>query len=317
MENKIKVAISACLLGQPVRFNGQHKRSKFCVETLSEWFEYLPICPEVEIGLGVPREPIRLLHTASHGVRAVNIKDAGIDHTEALHALADAKQSALQSACGYIFMQKSPSCGAFRVKVYDQNGIPGGKAAPGIYAAQVQHNHPWLPVEEAGRLNDNRLRENFIIRVFALHDWHNTLGTAPSPKALVQFHTRYKYLLMAHSNPAYQALGQMVAEAGSTPLDKLLDRYFHGFMHALSKPAKAAQHINVMHHVFGYLKKCIDAEAKQAILAEIERYREEAVNLIVPLTLLKHYVKVHRIDYLMQQKYLSPYPYELGLRNWI
>ena len=316
MSNKIKVAISACLLGEKVRYNGQHKQSPFCVNVLSQWFDFLPICPEVEIGMGIPREPIHLVCT-ENGIRAQNISDHSEDYTDALADLAEQKRDTLADVSGYIFMQKSPSCGAFRVKVYHPNGMPIQGSTAGIYAERVQSNHPQLPIEEAGRLNDTHLRENFITRVYAVHDWQQTVLKNPSPKALVDYHMRYKYLLFAHSDQKYRELGRLVADAGSDDLAQLLDDYHALFMDALSRPASLKKHINVMYHVLGYMKRQLQPDAKQEIIEVIERYRQKAVNLIVPLTLLKHYVNLHKVEYMQQQKYLSPYPYELGLRNYI
>ncbi|WP_395376974.1 YbgA family protein [Marinicella sp. W31] len=314
MSQKIKVAISACLLGQKVRYNGQHKQSAFCVRVLSEWFDFLPICPEVEIGMGIPREPIHLVQT-EQGIRAQNISDHSEDYTDALAALAEQKKSQLQDVCGYIFMQKSPSCGAFRVKIYHPNGNPIQGSSAGIYADRVISNHPQLPVEEAGRLNDTHLRENFITRVYANHEWQQTVMQNPTPQALVDFHMRHKYLLFAHAVEKFRELGRLVAAAGQEDLEVLLDQYHTLFMQCLSKPASLKNHINVMYHVLGYMKRELQPDAKKEIIDVIERYRQKAVNLIVPLTLLKHYVNVYQIDYMQQQKYLSPYPYELGLRN--
>jgi len=313
---KIKVGISACLLGQPVRFNGSHKNSPFCSQVLTEWFDYVPICPEVEIGMGVPREPIRLVREDQQ-IRVKNVTDQSRDYTEQLHDFADSKAPELKDLCGYIFMQKSPSCGVFRVKVYNLNGIPEVEPATGAYVHQLKKHLPHLPMEEAGRLNDVRLRENFIIRVFANQDWQQNVLAAPEPKNLVAFHTRYKFLLQAHSEQHYRQLGQLVATAGVTPMEELLDQYIAGFMSCLSTVAKVGNHVNVMLHMLGFLKKELPADVKASLLNLIERYQEQAVHLIVPLTLLRHYVELYEIDYLLEQKYLSPYPYELGLRNHI
>ncbi|TDR22695.1 YbgA family protein [Marinicella litoralis] len=311
---KIKVGISACLLGQAVRFNGSHKNSVFCNEILSEWFEYVPICPEVEIGMGVPREPIRLVNE-NNQIRVKNVTDQSKDYTDQLHALADQRAPELHDLCGYIFMQKSPSCGVFRVKVYNQNGMPETNPAMGAFAYQLKQHYPLLPMEEAGRINDIRLRENFIIRVFANQDWREHVLAAPLAKNLVAFHTRYKFLLQAHSESHYRKLGQLVADAGVKPIDEILQQYFTLFTECLTQVAKINNHVNVLLHMMGFLKNQLPSEVKASLLNLIERYKEQKVHLIVPITMLKHYVDIHQIEYLMNQKYLSPYPYELGLRN--
>jgi len=311
---KIKVGISACLLGQAVRFNGSHKNSVFCNEILSEWFDFVPICPEVEIGMGVPREPIRLVNE-NNQIRVKNVTDQSKDYTDQLHALADTRAPELHDLCGYIFMQKSPSCGVFRVKVYNQNGMPETNPAMGAFAYQLKQHYPLLPMEEAGRINDVRLRENFIIRVFATQDWKNNVLAEPLAKNLVAFHTRYKFLLQAHSEMHYRKLGKIVAEAGVKPIDEVLQQYFALYIECLSQVAAINSHVNVLLHMLGFLKTKLPGNVKLSLINLIDRYKEQKVHLIVPITMLKHYVEIYQIDYLMQQKYLSPYPYELGLRN--
>jgi len=311
---KIKVGISACLLGQPVRFNGSHKNSPFCSDVLSQWFEFVPICPEVEIGMGIPREPIRLVNE-NNQIRVKNVTDQSKDYTEELHALADKRAPELHDLCGYIFMQKSPSCGVFRVKVYNSNGMPETNPAMGAFAFQLKKHHPLMPMEEAGRINDIRLRENFIIRVFANHDWRENVLKQPAAKDIVAFHTRYKFLLQAHSEAIYRQLGQLVADAGVRPLNAVIQEYFILFTECLSQVAKINNHVNVLLHMLGFLKTKLPAEAKASIIKLIDRYKEQKVSLIVPVTMLKHYVEIYKVEYLLNQKYLSPYPYELGLRN--
>ncbi|MEZ5470839.1 MAG: DUF523 and DUF1722 domain-containing protein [Marinicella sp.] len=311
---KIKVGISACLLGHQVRFNGSHKNSVFCHDVLSQWFDFVPLCPEVEIGMGIPREPIRLVKENKQ-IRVKNVTDHSRDYTSQLHQLADSKAAELTDLCGYIFMQKSPSCGVFRVKVYNPKGMPEVNPAMGAFAYKLKQHLPLLPMEEAGRLNDIRLRENFIIRVFAHHDWRKHVLATPEPKNLVAFHTRYKFLLQAHSEGDYRKLGQIVAEAGVKPMSQILSEYFNLFTVCLTHVAKINNHVNVLLHILGFLKSKIPSEVKQSILSLIERYKEQKIHLIVPITMLKHYVEIHQIEYLLNQKYLSPYPYELGLRN--
>lgn len=312
--SKIKVGISACLLGQPVRFNGSHKNAPFCSQVLTEWFDFVPICPEVEIGMGVPREPIRLVNE-NNQIRVKNVTDQSRDYTDQLHALADQKVPELDDLCGYIFMQNSPSCGVFRVKVYNQNGNPDSNPSMGAFAYQLKQHYPLLPMEEAGRLNDIQLRENFIIRVFANRDWQQHVLDKPQAKNLVAFHTRYKFLLQAHSETQYRQLGRIVADAGVKDIHAIMAEYFNLFTTCLSHLAKPNNHVNVMLHIMGFLKTELPAPVKQSILKLIDRYKEKKVHLIVPITMLRHYVEIYQIEYLMQQKYLSPYPYELGLRN--
>ncbi len=308
---KIKVAISACLLGQPVRFNGGHKHAPFCTQVLSQWFEFVPICPEVEIGLGVPREPIRLV-MEDNSVHAKNVTDQSYDYTEQLTSLATQRIPELADVCGYIFMQKSPSCGLFRVKAYLPTGMPHNEPQVGIYAKAIDEALPLLPKEEAGRLNDMHLRENFIIRVFATDAWRRQVVGDDKPGALVNFHRRYKFLLQAHSEVMYRDLGRLVARAGEG--EAIRHEYFQLFMQCLANPAKIKSHVNVLYHLLGFLKDSLNSEAKASIIETIESYQQQKVYLMTPLTLMRHYAEVHHINYLLDQVYLKPYPNELGLQ---
>src|SRR5690606_11184084 len=307
-------AISACLLGQPVRYNGGHKHAPFCTQVLSQWFEFVPICPEVEIGMSVPREPIRLVMEEGR-VRAKNVTDQSQDYTDKLAQLATAKIPELADVCGYIFMQKSPSCGLFRVKAYLPTGLPHNVPQTGIYAKLIDDALPLLPEEEAGRLNDMPLRENFIIRVFATDAWRREVLTNKTPGALVEFHRRYKFLLQAHSEVMYRELGRLVARANEG--ETIRHDYFRLFMQCLAKPAEINSHVNVLYHLLGFLKNSLGSEAKASIIKTIEQYQQQKVFLMTPLTMMRHYAEVHHINYLLEQVYLQPYPNELGLQNHI
>lgn len=311
----IPVGISACLMGEKVRYNGGHKRSSYCLDVLSECFNFKPFCPELAVGLGVPREPIRLVGDAA-SPRALGTRDPSIDVTEPLAAQGRAVAAALPDLCGYIVIKGSPSCGMERVKVYHPNGMPNG-AGRGLFIDALMHANPLLPVEEEGRLNDPVLRENFIARVFALHRWKQQVEAEPSYHALLQFHSQSKYLLMAHSYEGYRTLGRYLAEAHSEPIEVAMQTYISGFMEHMSHCATRNSHVNVLMHVFGYLKKTIDSQCKQEILDSVAEYHRGEVHLVVPLTLLRHYLKRHGSDYIKQQSYLDPHPYKLGLRNYI
>lgn len=306
-KSTIKVGISSCLLGKNVRYNGSHKRSQYCVEELSEWVEYKPVCPEVEIGMGIPREPIRLVHMDGQ-VRVRNVKDHSQDYTDQLTDLATSKSSSFSDLSGFIWMQKSPSCGLFGVKVYHENGMPGPDPDQGAFAKRVAEMHPNLPMEEAGRLNDAALRENFLTRVFAHAVWRESMLTNPTAKALVDFHTRYKFLLQVRSEKHYRELGRMVGGAGSGDIQSLSDAYFELFMHCLKQRANPGDHVNVMHHLLGFIKNDIDHATKHSILNLIKLYQDGVVELLVPITLIRHYAELLKVDYLLNQKYLTPYP---------
>ena len=314
-EKLITLGISACLMGQKVRYNGEHKRSTYCMNQLSEHFNFITVCPEVGIGLGIPRKPIRLVGDLQQ-YRAVGTDDPDLDVTEQLYAYgADTARELTPEISGYILMQKSPSCGMERVKVYHENGSPLGRSEPGIFAKALMEHSPLLPVEEEGRLHDPVLRENFVNRVVAYHRWHSEILPTLSYKVIGDFHASYKYLLMAHDQQEYLVLGQLVAEGQSVPLDTMAKQYFAAFMTLLKKRTNRKSHTNVMLHIFGYLKNSISAEDKQKLLTQIESYRIGQVPLVAPLTVLKHFVDLYGSDYVRQQHYLHPHPEALGLRN--
>ncbi|RVU29476.1 YbgA family protein [Neptunomonas marina] len=312
----IPVGISACLLGQKVRFDGGHKQSRYCLNVLSDCFEFISFCPEVAIGLPIPREPIRLVGDAD-APRVVGTKDPSMDVTDKLHAYAEEVFESHKELCGYVLMKGSPSCGMERVKIYHENGMPN-ISGRGAYAARLMDLHPALPVEEEGRLHDPILRENFITRVFVYYEWQRSVMEQPTLHKVIQFHSRHKYQLMAHSYEGYRELGKYLAtDAPKAPLEEVLNTYILRLMEHLTKRANRKSHTNVLMHIMGYLKRDIDSETKQDLLDAIDQYRTSKVNLTVPLALLKHYLKRHGSDYIKSQAYLDPYPHELGLRNYI
>ena len=312
----IKVGISACLLGSPVRFNGGHKESRLCSETLAKHFEFVPICPEVAIGLGTPREPIRLVGDPV-SPRAVGSVRSELDVTDALRTYGEDVAEALHDISGYVLMQKSPSCGMERVKVYQESGHPIKGGASGVFAQALMTARPDLPVEEDGRLNDPVLRENFLTRIFAYADWHRLLTAGLTRKAVVDFHSRYKYQLMANDPVQYKNLGRLVATVGHTPLEEFAPQYFSQLMMALKKTASRGTHTNVLQHLSGYLKDDISGDDKRELQHVISQYREGIVPLVVPLTLLKHHFRHHPDRYIANQAYLQPHPEDLSLRNGI
>ena len=315
-QNKIKIGISSCLLGETVRFNGSHKRDAFIVDELSRHFEFQPFCPEVEAGLGIPRSPIRLIHT-DRGDRAVDHDNYQLDHTDTLQQLADKQCPQLSSLSGYIFMQKSPSCGVFRVKCYNSdNGIPDSQGQ-GVFASRVRQRLPWLPVEEAGRLHDSQLSENFLIRVFTLADWQKRVEQQPTVAGLMAFQARNKYLLMAHNPQLTRQMGAALAALKKHDISDFLPRYRQLLMQALARPASRGQKVNALEHVKGYLKKYLTVAEKKSLQQIIQDYQAERIPFIVPLTMLRHLLSVHLADdaYLQQQRFLEPIPGELGYGN--
>ncbi|AZC26147.1 YbgA family protein [Pseudomonas sessilinigenes] len=316
MSTQPKIAISACLMGAEVRYNGGHKESRLCSQVLKDYFDFLPLCPEVAIGLGTPREPIRLVGDPAQP-RAVGTRDSSRDATQALVEYAERMAVQLDDICGYIFMQSSPSCGLERVKVYQANGIPHRHAGRGVYAQAFCARHPDLPVEEAGRLNDPVLRENFLTRVYVYRDWQVLLKQGLSRRALTDFHARCKYLLMAHHPVQYKALGNLLGNMGQGDPALIGPRYFSQLMTALSRCATRGTHSNVLQHISGYFKRAISAEDKQEMQHVIGQYRLGIVPLVVPLTLLKHHLRQNPDPYIARQLYLQPHPEDLSLRNAI
>ncbi|MDP2227497.1 MAG: DUF523 and DUF1722 domain-containing protein [Moraxellaceae bacterium] len=314
----IPVGISQCLLGDSVRYDGSHKHSKYCTQTLGTYFSFVPVCPEMGIGMGAPREAIHLQGALEHDViRAVGNRTATLDVTEKLEAYGREKGRELTQLCGYILMGRSPSCGMERIKVYHANGNPLGKTSAGLYAREFMKAQPLLPVEEEGRLQDVRLRENFVARVFAYQRWRALNEKGLTLASLQDFHARHKYLLLSHHQPAYRYLGRVVAMAHQRPLADVAEEYGRVFMETLKKVASNRNHSNVLQHLMGYIKNELDTPAKQELLHLIEEYRQGRVPLIAPFTLLRHYLKKHPNAYIERQVYLEPHPADLMLRNFI
>lgn len=314
--HKPKLGISACLMGDEVRFNGGHKESHLCTRELSRYFEFVTACPEVAIGMGIPREPIRLVGDAQ-SPQAVGTVNKALNVTQPLADYGVKMAQELGDICGYIFMQKSPSCGLERVKVYTENGAPVEGGGRGIYAQAFCELHPNLPVEEDGRLNDAVLRENFITRVFAYAAWQDLLKAGITRRSLTEFHSRYKYQLMANDPVQYKVLGNFLGSMGRSDPNEIAPRYFSDLMAALKKPATRRTHTNVLQHISGYLKQTLSAADKQEIQQIIAQYHQGIVPLIVPLTLLKHHFRQHPDPYVALQVYMQPHPENLSLRNAI
>ena len=315
------LGISACLMGEKVRFNGGHKRSSLCMNKLLGFFSFTPVCPEMAIGLGTPRKPIRLVGDADT-YKAISTGDSHLDVTQPLISYAETRTKELHKRynnpiCGYILMQKSPSCGMERVKIYGENGIPHGDSGPGIFASTLMETLPLLPVEEEGRLHDPILRENFFTRVYVYYRWKQLIKSQHEYKTIEHFYARHKYTFMAHDPGSYSILGNYLARNAKRPTSELAEGFFIRCMAMLSKHASRKSHTNVLLHLMGYLKQFISAKAKQALLMEIEAYRTGIHPLIVPIRLLRHYLMQYGNDYVKQQYYLTPYPDELGLRNML
>ncbi len=312
-----RLGISSCLLGEEVRFDGGHKRDDFLINTLGRFVEWVPVCPEVEIGLGTPRESLRL-EAAPSGPRLVAPR-SGLDHTEAMQSWARRRLQELADLHlhGYVFKKDSPSCGLMRVRVYDQNNVPA-RTGKGIFAEALVTRLALLPAEEEGRLREPWIRENFIDRVFGFYRWSSLLSEHPTPSGLVSFHTSHKLTLMSHSPDRQRELGRLVAGAGRRKIRTLTAEYGAAFMQALSQRATRRKHTNVLQHLAGFLKRQLDSGDKEELLETIDGYREGLLPLIVPLTLLQHHLRRHEVpEWVRSQVYLNPYPSELMLRNQV
>ncbi len=312
---KIKIGISRCLLGDKVRYDGGHKHDRYITDTLGRYFEWVPVCPEVECGLPIPREAMRLVGNPD-SPRLMTIK-THIDHTEGMKKWAakrmeDLKQEGL---CGFIFKSRSPSSGMQGVKVYSENGMPSHKGV-GVFAGTFMSAFPLLPAEDDGRLNDPKLRENFIERVFVFKRWQEFIDRDGSPKGLIDFHTRHKLLMLAHSPKHVTVLGRYVADPKAYA-GKLKESYIETLSEGMRLLPTAKKHTNVLQHIMGYFKKQLTGDEKQELLEIIESYYKGILPLIVPVTILNHYVRKHNEPYLKKQYYLNPHPLELMLRNHV
>jgi uncharacterized protein YbgA (DUF1722 family)/uncharacterized protein YbbK (DUF523 family) len=313
---KIRIGISKCLLGEPVRYDGGHKLDRFLTETLGQYVEYVPVCPEVECGMPVPREAMHLEGEAE-SPRLVTIR-IGSDKTDQMQTWAEKRVVELEKErlMGFIFKNDSPSSGMERVKVYSGKGMSVRKGV-GIFARMFMEHFPLLPAEEEGRLHDPALRENFIERVFSLARWRDLVDENETTSALVEFHTKHKLLILSHSPRHYQEMGRLVADAKRLSAKTLLDMYQQQFMEALKLRATSKKHSNVLMHMAGYFKNQLSSDEKAELLEIIEQYRLELVPLIVPITLVNHYVRKYDQPYLRNQYYLHPHPIEMRLRNHV
>jgi uncharacterized protein YbgA (DUF1722 family)/uncharacterized protein YbbK (DUF523 family) len=316
MEERIRLGISTCLLGEHVRYDGGHKLDRFLTETLGQYVEYAPVCPEVECGLPVPRESMHLEGDPERP-RLVTSRTHK-DKTEQMVAWAKRRLVEMEKddLCGFIFKSNSPSSGMERVRIYNEKGMPEKKGV-GIFAKMFMEHFPLIPVEEEGRLHDPKLRENFIERVFAMKRWRELLSRHWSVGALVDFHSRNKLLIHSHSPKHYAIMGKLVAEGKKMTVTELYKRYEALVMEALALKTTARKHSNVLQHMMGYFKKQLSPDEKQEILEIIQQYREGSVPLIVPVTLMKHYIRKYQQPYLSTQTYLNPHPAALQLRNHV
>lgn len=311
-EQKIKLGISSCLLGEQVRFDSGHKKNAYITGVLSDYFDFAPFCPEVAIGLGIPRETIRLVNIDDE-VRCVGSKTPELDVTERMTEVAQEQKRWHRDLSGYLLKKDSPSCGMERVKVYSK-GSPS-KDGVGIYAKRLMENFPNLPVEEEGRMEDAHLRENFIQRVYIYSRWQSLCREGLSLSRLQAFHAQHKYIFMSHNQLQAKELGALLAATAAIDVNALAGQYLNRMMTLLKVIATRKNHVNTLQHIQGYLKNHLGADDKAEMKTIIENYSKALLPLIVPITLLRHHFRKHPNDYITQSSYMSPHPGELMLLN--
>jgi uncharacterized protein YbgA (DUF1722 family)/uncharacterized protein YbbK (DUF523 family) len=314
-DKEIAIGISACLLGAKVRFDGGHKRNSYIDGLLSEHFTFVAYCPEVAIGMSIPREPIRLVDDNGN-IRVLGTHNPDNEFTDQLKTYGEKVAGSIDHLSGFVFKKDSPSCGMERVKVYAENGMPEKKGT-GLFAEEIMKQNPLLPVEEEGRLNDPVLRENFINRVYVYARWQNLLQSGLTKYRLIEFHTRHKYLMLAHNQQEYRELGKSLSSVNKADVVKFSSEYINRVMMVLRHRASRKMHVNVLQHLLGFLRSHLDTEDRAEILDTIKAYSKGEYPLVVPITLLQHHFRRNPHPFVNQQVYLNPHPRELMLRNSI
>ena len=313
--SRVRIGISACLLGQKVRFDGGHKKDEFLTSHFGRFVEWVPVCPEFEIGLGIPRESLRLVDQGK-GVHLIAPR-SGADHTQTMRHWTGEQAGIIagQRLCGFVFKRSSPSCGLERVKVYRGTGLLH-RNGRGLFADGLCERFPNLPVEEEGRLNDPRLRENFVSQVFSFKRWMDLHDEGLTRRRVMEFHARHKFLLMAHHQERMRLLGNRLGRSDRlTPAKELGEKYFDGFCDVMRHTPTRRNHTNVLQHLAGYFSDQLESDDRAELGDVIDRYRRELLPLIVPVTLIRHYVRKFNVEYLSDQVYLDPHPDELNLLN--
>jgi len=316
VEENLKIGISRCLLGDKVRWDAGHKHDRYLTDTLGQFVQYVPVCPEVEAGFGIPRESMRLTGNPQKP-RLITFKSKA-DVTDQMIRWAEKRVKELEKEdlCGFIFKSDSPSSGMIRVKVYNENGMPDKKGV-GLFARAFIHHFPLIPVEDDGRLHDPGIRENFIERLFTLKRWRDNNAKSKNMGNLVDFHTRHKLLILSHSQHHYRQMGKLVADGKKIPLNELYEKYEYLLLEGLALKTTVSKNVNVLQHLMGYFKKELTAEEKLELLGVFGQYRQGLIPLIVPITLINHYVHKYDQPYLKIQTYLNPHPVELKLRTHV
>lgn len=334
MVSRPRIGISSCLLGNKVRHDGGHKYDPFITRTLGRHVEWIPVCPEFEVGMGVPRETVRLIGSPS---RPKMIADrSGKDWTRKMGTYAEKRVRKLKAMnlSGYILKKNSPSCGMEKVRVYpvpprrvkdrysEGYGVyrltgPPNRKGRGLFAQTLMTRLPLLPVEEEGRLYDPGLRENFIERVFGYYRWQALAANGRSLRRLVEFHSQEKLLLLAHSESHVRRLGRVVTQAKKKSIGTVMEEYGRLFMGALGHRATTRTNTNVLQHMMGYFSTQLSSDERKELLGVIGDYTKSMVPLVVLLPLMRQYAGKYNVAFLQSQSYLQPYPQELMLRNHV
>ncbi|MGB1139813.1 MAG: YbgA family protein [Halioglobus sp.] len=315
-EQKPLLGIGSCLAGNAVRYNGQTKAPNQHVRAICEHFDARPFCPEMGIGLGVPRPPIHLVGTEEH-VRVMDVETQTQDFTDPIRQYAKSVLKNAPELCGYILVKGSPSCGYGRVKRYSEKGNFVASDQDGVFTTALAEFDPLLALEDDGRLNDPGLRESFVTRARVYHEWHQLKKEGITAARLIDFYSRHKYLAMAHHVPSYKELGRLMADLSGNDLEGLAQEFITLLIAALKRPATRRSHSNVLFHIAGYLKRRIPSEQRQRLNELIEDYRTGQVPLVVPITMLRHHFADNPDAYINGQVWLSPYPDSLRIRNVI
>jgi uncharacterized protein YbgA (DUF1722 family)/uncharacterized protein YbbK (DUF523 family) len=315
-DSKPRIGVSACLLGKKVRFDGGHKHNRFITSSVAEHVDLVPVCPEVELGLGTPRPTIQL-RSVEQSIRLVVSKDSGQDLTDSMNSYANKRADGLSELDGFVFKKDSPSCGVFRVPVVVNEQGYRKKEGIGLFARAFMERNPLIPVEEEGRLNDAVLRENFFERVYAYRRWKSIPDAETNVRGLIEFHASHKFMLMARGGSYYQELGRIVAGVTRKDLAVRRDQYIKRFMEVMTMTTRRGRQVNVLQHILGYLKQVLTVEDKRELLSLFESYRQQQLPLITPITLLRHHLRRYPHPYVSMQHYLNPYPEQLALRSFV
>lgn len=314
--SNVIIGISSCLLGEKVRFDAGHKQDRYITDVLGPFVTFVPVCPEVEVGMGAPRESVKLIGKLNEPRMVGNT--SGEDWTDRMvkYASRRVKQDDTRNLTGYILKRKSPSCGMERVRVQTASKTSEYKGV-GLFASALLEEYPYLPIEEEGRLNDPALRENFIERIFALSRLQELFASPFSRRRMIEFHTNHKFMLLSHSTVNYRRLGQLVGQIKEVPAGRFKKEYRDLFMRTLKFNATVKKNTNVLQHIVGFLKDHLLDSEKKDINEAISNYHDSLIPLIVPITLLRHFVFKYQIEYIQNQYYLNPHPKELMLRNHV